>query len=227
MSNKGNSRHIKRLAASKYADIARKEAKYMIKPSPGRHTLSTSISLASLLRDKLGIASDTNEALSVIKKGSVEVNEKIAKDGKLPVGFGDIIHILPTDQYFAVSVNRQGAVSVEKASKETKRIAKIVKKFAAKKGKLMVRLHDGTILECPSGANVNDSAVLKAGKIESIIKLEPGAKCTIYKGKHTGEQGTIKQISKGTAQARATVEIESGTGTVKTLLDNIIVTGGV
>ncbi|MEM3181390.1 MAG: S4 domain-containing protein [Candidatus Micrarchaeaceae archaeon] len=227
MSRKGNSRHIKRLAASKYMGIERKAAKYTIKPKPGRHSLAKSIALASLIRNKLHYASTMKEAVKVIKQGSIEVNGVSLKDAKQAIGYGDIIKIKPTEEYFKIEVNRQGAIKVEKSSTEPKRIAKILGKYVSKANTSMIRLHDGTVMRIPNGMKIstNDSVLISNNKIEQVLKLEQGASCVIYNGRHTGEKGTIKSITKGNALERAHVEIETDSGTVQTLLDNIIVTG--
>ncbi|MGC8547750.1 MAG: S4 domain-containing protein [Candidatus Micrarchaeia archaeon] len=225
MSNKGNSRHLKRLAASAYAGTHRKEAKYLLKPRPGRHSVEQSITLASLIRDKIAYAKTLKEAESVIKKGNIELNGKIVKDEKQAVGFGDLVHIVPTNEYFAIGVNRQGAISVSKASSDAKRIAKIVGKYVTKHKKIMLRLHDGTVVAAPDGAKVNDSVVLAEGKVERLVKFEPGVQCVVYKGRHTGEIGKLKSIKPGTAQSKATVELEAKSGIIQTLAENIIAVG--
>ncbi|MEM3781573.1 MAG: S4 domain-containing protein [Candidatus Micrarchaeaceae archaeon] len=227
MSSKGNRRHVKRLAAGAYAGIARKAAKYAIKPRPGRHFLENSIALASLIRDKLGYAGTLKEALRAIKQGSIEINGKVVTDAKQAVGYGDIIKIIPTEEYFQIGISRQGAVSAEKVGPGAKRIAKVIGKYVAKANTHMVRLHDGTSLRIPQGIEVstNDSVLLNKNKIEHVLKLEPGAGCIIYNGRHTGEKGTIKSIAKGNALSRALATVETASGSVQTLLDNIIVTG--
>ncbi|MGC8676259.1 MAG: S4 domain-containing protein [Candidatus Micrarchaeia archaeon] len=229
MSRKGNSRHIKRLAASKFEGLERKIAKYAMKPKPGRHSLELSVPLASLIRYKLQYAATDKEAVKAIKLKGVEINGKIAKSPKQPVGYGDIIRIVPTGEYFAIGVGGRGALSLEKVSADTKRVAKIVGKYVAKGNTLMVRLHDGTVLQVPKGMEIatNDSVLLAKGKIESVLKLEQGAQCSVYKGRHAGEKGTIKSITKGNTMEGARVEIDTQNGVVQTLLDNVIVTGGV
>lgn len=214
---------MKRLAASKYYAVKRKEAKYIAKPLPGRHTLLTSVTLLSLLRDKLGLVKTSKEADKAIKQGKIEVNGKVVKEPKAAVGFGDILHVLPTDEYYLVGVNRQGAVSLEKTTKDAKRVLKVVGKYVAKKGKVMLRLHDGTTLQ--GNANVNDSVVLANGKIEQVIKFQPGAKCIVYKGRHSSKQGVVKNIIPGSAQRKPEVELETPEGLVRTLVDNVIAVG--
>ncbi len=224
MSNKGNSRHVKRLAASKFAGIPRKASKYFVKQRPGRHTLDTSTPLLSLIRDVLSYASDANEAEFAIRKGYIELNGKVEKDPKQAVGYGDILHIIPNDEYFAVKVDKQGSIALEKADKNAKRIGKIVRKYMGKKGKQYIQLHDGSVFEAPEGAKVNDSVVIGNGKPEKVIKLEVGTTCTVYKGRHTSETGKVKSIIKK-GRSKATVEIETQNGTIQTLLENVIAIG--
>jgi len=226
MSNKGNSRHLKRLAASRFMGMHRKEAKYAAKPTPGRHTLAHSTSLLSILRDKLSYASNSAEAKHIIKKlQSITLNGRPVKDANIAVGYGDIIGILPTNEYYKVSVNKQGAVVLEKASSDAKRIGRIQDIYVVKGNKKMMRLHDGSVMPAIEGAKVNDSVVIANNKPESLLKFDSGATCFVYKGRHTSETGKIKEIIKGSAQSGSKVRVANDRGTFETLVENVIVIG--
>jgi len=225
MSNKGNSRHLKRLAASRFMGVHRKEAKYAAKPTPGRHTLAHSTSLLSILRDKLFYASSGAEAKHIIKKGAITLNGRLVKNASIAVGYGDIIGILPTNEYYKVSVNKQGAVVLEKASSDAKRIGRIQDIYVVKGNKKMMRLHDGSVMPAIEGAKVNDSVVIGNNKPESLLKFDSGATCFVYKGRHTSETGKIKEIIKGSARSGSKVRVANDRGTFETLVENVIVIG--
>ncbi len=226
MSRKGNSRHIKRLAMSSFLGIPRKEAKFIVKPNPGRHNLAGSIALVLLIRDKLKYARNSKEAEMIIKNGKIKVNGKVVKDPKFAVGYGDVIS-LATGEHYKVGVNNTGAVSLEKVDESAKRVYKVVGKYVEKGNKVMVRLHDGTVLAAPEqGIKVNDSVVMSnEGKIEKVLKFGVGAKCVIYKGRHPNRKGSIASITEGTASRPAMVEISTDSGSIKTVVDNIMVVG--
>ncbi|MGC9037208.1 MAG: S4 domain-containing protein [Candidatus Micrarchaeia archaeon] len=226
MSRKGNSRHIKRLAMSTFLGVPRKEAKFIVKPSPGRHDLGRSIALSSLLRDKLGYATNMKEAERIIRQGKVKVNGKVVKDTKFAVGYGDIVS-LASGEHYKVAINNQGAVALEKAEADAKRISKVIDKYVAKGGKLMIRLHDGTIAAAPSKEiKVNDSVAIGSdGKIEKVLKFGVGVECIVYKGRHPNKRGKVVSITEGTASRPMMVELATDSGSIKTVIDNIMVVG--
>ncbi len=226
MGSKGNNRHVKRLAAPKYLHIGRKVNAYVTKPNPGRHTLDSSIAISTVLKEKLGVASSAREARRILKSSSVEVNGKVVRDSRYPLGFGDVIHFKPSKETFTIGVGNRGAVKVEKLEgKEHARVFKVIGKYLAKGNKEMIRLHDGTVMASSKGVNVNDSVHLKEGKVHDVIKLQKGARCLVINGLHATESGTISEIKTGTALRRATVAIDGDKGRTETLLDNIMVVG--
>ncbi len=226
MGSKGNNRHIKRLAASRYINIGRKVNPYVLKPNAGRHTLDSSIAISTVIKEKLGIAQNERESRRILNAGSVEVNGKVVKDPRFPIGFGDVISFKPSKEQFSIGVGRSGTITVSKAQgHHHDQPLKVVGKYIASSKKEMVRLYNGVIIPSANGVSVNDSVMVKDGKIHKVIKLEKGAKCLVVKGVHASLEGTIAEIKKGTALRDATVEIHGKSGSTETLLDNIIVTG--
>lgn len=227
MGSKGNNRHIKRLASPRYFHVERKVSAYVIKPNAGRHTAGSSIALATVLKEKLQVTDNTKNTKRAVNAGSVEVNGKVVKDFRYPLGFGDIIHFKPGHENYVVGVGRKGAISVSKAdSKEAaEQVFKVIGKYVSKGNKEMIRLYNGTVISSSKGVKVNDSVSIKDGKVKGVMKLEKGAKCLVIKGIHASESGTITEIKQGSALRGATVEIEGSSGKTETLLDNIMVVG--
>ena len=224
MASKGNKRHIKRIAASGYAGVSRKKEPYLIKPNAGRYRLSRSIALLVVLREKLGIASTGKEARKIIRLGHVEVNGKVIKDERYPLGLNDVLHIKQTGESYVIHANRNGVVTLEALKDSGKRILKVIDKYTAKGNKPMIRLYDGSAA-ANSEAKPNDSVVLKEGKIEKVLHLQPGAKCLVTEGTHTSQIGTLTELRKGSATTNATVMIDSNGEVFETLLENIMVVG--
>ncbi len=227
MSNKGNNRHVKRLAASKYMGIERKTSAYVVKPAPGRHTLDANIAITTVLKEKLHVAGNSKESRTLLKAGKIFVNGKVVKEEKYPVGFGDVIFLKPSDSHYKVGVGRYGTFNIEKvAKKDAEEITcKVIGKYVSKGGKLMMRLHTGAIMPAEKSVNVNDSVTLLGDKVKSVIKLAPGTKCIVYKGVHAPIHGSIKSIKHGSMVRDATAEIESGKERFETTVDNIIAVG--
>ena len=223
MGNKANSRHIKRIASSKYMSISRKKSTYIAKPLPGRHNKLSNISLKTVLTEKLGLTSTGREAEIIIKSKDIKVNGKTITEPLYGVGFGDIIHIKDEKDGYIVLTNKHGTFSIEK-NKGAKSVFRVVGKYIAKGKKVMIRLHDGSTLNVANSKNinVNDSVELKDGKIDSIVTLKEGGKCMVIKGTHASESGTINKIHPGTATRMTLVSIASGKGNFETTLENIM-----
>ncbi len=225
MGSKGNNRHIKRLAAPRYLHIERKVNAYVLKPNAGRYTLLDSIALSTILKEKLNVAHNSREVKRILKAGSVEVNGQVIKEERYPIGFGDIIHFKPNGEKYEIGVGSKGVIKVSKHEGKAEQPSKVVGKYIAKSNKEMLRLYNGVTLPSIKGVSVNDSVLIKDGKVHKILKLEKGAKCLVVKGVHASLEGTIAEIKKGTALRDATVEIHGHKGNTETLLDNILVIG--
>ncbi len=223
MAAKGSSRHMKRLASPNYMAVGRKVATFVTKPNPGRHTLESSLALSTFIKEKLELARSTGEARKAIKGGRIEVNGRIIREPKYPIGFGDVIRIVPSDESYWVHVGKYGVFEAMKSNRKIEQKAlKVVGKYLARGGKLMLRLSNGNVMHTDQQVRVNDSVLLQGSKISGVIKFEKGAKCLVVKGIHAPEQGIIKQIDAGTAQREATVVIESKEGDFQTLVKNVM-----
>ncbi len=225
MGNKGNSRHIKRLSAPRYLSIGRKEEKFAPKPNPGRHTLQGSVALLVVIRDKLGLANNAKEAKTIIHSRVVEVNGKAVADARYPIGLSDSLHIKGEDAYYAVKPGLHGNFAIEKTSKEAAEAMprKVVGKYLARNGRLMLRLHDGTSMSAEkSNANVNDSVLLSENRVAKVIKFEKGGNCEVIMGVHAPQSGKILEIKPGTASRGMLIEVSGSGGSFETVAENIM-----
>ncbi|MEM0124414.1 MAG: S4 domain-containing protein, partial [Candidatus Micrarchaeaceae archaeon] len=211
----------------RYTKIKRKGFKYLKKPDPGRHTLESSIALITVITEKAGLANNAREAKSIIKKGLIEVNGKVVKSPGYPIGLEDVLHIKSSDCYYRVSVGRGGTfllAEIKKADAALQTL-KVLGKYTEKKGRIMLRLHNGNVIEGKPEIRVNDSVIVEQNKIKGIIKFEKGALCRAIKGVNAPETGRITDIKPGTSRRRAMVEVESAKGRFETSADNIMVVG--
>ncbi|HVC58645.1 MAG TPA: S4 domain-containing protein [Candidatus Acidoferrales bacterium] len=226
MANKGKSRHIKGLNAPKYMAIHRKEQRYVVKQDAGRHTLATSVALL-LVAKKLNIVDNSADARKIIKTGNVSVNGKQVNEPKYPVGLNDIIEVKGHSHY-KIGIDRLAKISIGEATKAEAgaRICRIIGKYKAEGGELMLRLHDGSIVKGGKEARVNDSVVLDhKGKISKIVKLDIGSQCSVINGVHVGSSGAVKELKEGNMHKGKSAIIESKEGKFETLVKNIMVTG--
>ncbi len=225
MGNKGNDRHVKRLASPRYQHVERKVNPYIIKPNAGRHTSATSIALATVLKEKLGVVGSTKEAKIVLGSGSVEVNGKVIRDFRYPLGFGDVLKFREGNEHYRIGVGRKGVVNIEKSTATSEQVFKVIGKYVSKGNKEMIRLYNGSVVQSAKGVKVNDSVKVKDGKVSAVIKLEKGASYLVIRGVHASEGGTISEIRPGTAVRPAIVEIDGKGGKKETLLDNVMAVG--
>lgn len=220
MGSKGNSRHIKSLAAPRYYAVHKKERMYTMKPAPGRHTLQRSIPLLAFAR-KIGIAATRSSGTKMIKGKDILVNGRPITDERYPIGLNDIVELAPAKQSYRITINTRGQVTIEKAD-GISRLCKIVQKYKTGKGQVMIRLHDGTVAKAPKDASTNDSVSMGKDGVEKVVKLQKGSKCTVIEGVHVGESGTVKEIKPGTANVPSAVTVEGTAGEFETLLRNIM-----
>ena len=223
MGSKGNNRHVKRLASSRYMKINRKSAKFVTKPAPGRHTRDTTISLITLLKEKLGVANNSKEARSILKSGSVSVNGKAIKEEKYPIGIGDAIHLQKAKESYRVVPGSKGVFSIDKAAAGEKQAFKVLNKYTVKGNKIMIQLNNGNVIASDNNVKVNDSVVLEKGKVSSVIRFATGSNCLVVKGIHAPATGKIKGVKPGTSGREALVEIEGNGASFETAAKNVMV----
>lgn len=227
MANKGNNRHIKSLNAPKFFGVAKKGHKYTAKQSPGRHSFEKSAPLQTIVKKTL-LFSGTAEAVKSIKNMQIAVNGSKVKDPKYPVGLNDIISIEPIGKKFLVSINLHGQAVLKEHAGQIERNAKVTGKYLYRGNKLMIKLHDGSVIPSPSkDVKVGDTIVLSESKdAKQHFPLKAGASCMVIDGVHVGAMGKIVNMAKGNMHTGATATVEQDNGErFNTLAKNLIVTG--
>lgn len=224
MTNKGRSRHMASLAAPKYFGIERKAHVYISKPNAGRHTLDRSVSLALSLK-KLGFANSSSEAKKIISSGIVSLNGKKMWDPRFPVGLSDTLEV--KGKAYRVSINNLAKVSFDEAKKtdHEAQLYRIIGKYKAKEGKIMLRLHDGRIIKSDNKVRVNDSVIIDTkGSVKKVLKMDVGAECFVFSGVHVGTNGKIKSITPGNEKREASAVIIPKSGDeFETIIKNVMV----
>jgi len=97
--------------------------------------------------------------------------------------------------------------------------------YMAMGNRLMLRLHDGSVVEGKADINVNDSITIEKGKIASHLKMGAGAHCRVIDGAHVGTSGEIKELIAGGMNRPSAVTVaQKDGGTFQTPVRNIMVT---
>jgi small subunit ribosomal protein S4e len=200
MANKGNSRHLKRLAKSPMLNITPKTALWLIKPKAGAHKADESIPLLVLIRETFGFGENLKEVKHILSAGDVLVDGTARREPKFAVGLMDIISIPKMKKFYQVfSVKgRLKLVDITEADAKLKS-CRIVGKTYVTGNKIQLNLHDGKnilIEKEEDRFKVGDTVriTIPNYKVDAFLKLEKGANCYIYRGKHSGKLGTLEEI---------------------------------
>ena len=240
MGRKGERGHLKRKPAPKLWPIHRKEAVWTVMSKPGPHSRSSSLPLALIVRDMLGLAKTGKEAKNIISKGKIIVDGKVRRDEHFLVGLMDVVSIVDAKKSYRVLPSKKGLMLHPINSDETAfKLYRIEDKTIVKGGQLHLDLHDGT----SSLINISDPQtpqedvyqtldVLKISVPEREIlghtKLTTGANAIVIGGKNMGKCGKVTALEKKPNQKRrdTIVTIEDADGNqFQTILNFVFILG--
>jgi small subunit ribosomal protein S4e len=199
--------HTKRIAIG-YG----KENKWVSTPNPGAHTRKESIPLILVVRDILGFADTSREAKKIIHDGLVSVDKKVRRDHKYGVGLMDVIEIPTISKHYRMVPGKKGLEMKEIDEKESSiKPCRVIGKTVVKGGKIQLVLHDGgALLADKDDYKTNDTIVIKLPerKMSEAIRFEKGNLALIYKGRHKGMSGKIKDIILATATRKSVTTLD-------------------
>lgn len=237
MARMGGGRTLKRHAAPAWWPILRKQTTWVIKPSPGPHSLETSIPLLLVLRDLMGLVRNRHEAKVVLNQSKILVNGKVIRRPDFPIGVMDVISIPDMGSHFRMLPFRGSLVPHRIPESELFRILRIENKTCVKGLKLQLNLSGGANLlldlKSPTDAkNVPFKTLdslkmdLRARQILEHLQLKVGSYALVVRGKNSGAHGTIQEIVPAFKRRKSLVKIKSVDGnTIETILDYIYVIG--
>ena len=226
MGKKGKTGRLKRKPAPRFWPIHRKEFSWVVKPSPGPHSLEDCLPLSLVLRDVLGVAKTRKEARMIISQGEVYVDGKIRRKDDFPVGLMDVISIPNLNKFFRIMPSPKGLSFNPVSKKETGiKLCRVEDKTTIKNGRVQIALHDGSNIAAKAADYKKSQDVvyetfdtLKLGLPEKQViehlKTKEGNLVVITGGKNVGKQGRIIEIEKAEAKKRrnALVVIEDEEG---------------
>ncbi len=204
MANKGGSSHLKRLAAPRYAPIARKEFVWLAKPMPGPHPGSESVALLTLVRDVLGLADNAREARKIIRGGELLVDGRSVRRERFPVGLMDVISIPSMNKHYRAVIDAHERMKLAEISEKEAgyKLCRIQRKSNLKGKTMQAGLHDGRNIIAEKELKVGDTVKLAVPgqKILDVMRLAPEARCLVVKGKHAGTIATVAKIHQRTSR---------------------------
>jgi small subunit ribosomal protein S4e len=210
---KGKTERLKRKPAPKFWPLHRKEFSWVVKPSPGPHSLGTCLPLSIVLRDILGVAKTRKEAKMIISQGKVCVDGKVRRKDDFPVGLMDVISIADLNKFFRIMPSQKGPFLNPVSKKEISfKLCRVEDKTTVENGCVQIALHDGSnILVKVDPKNQREIIyetldILKLGlpkkQVIDHIKTKEGNLAIITGGKNIGKQGRIVEIEKAEAKKR-------------------------
>ncbi len=240
MARKGGSTGLKRKPAPKFWPIHRKEFFWVVKPSPGPHSLENCLPLTIVLRDILGFAKTRKEAKTIVSKGKVYVDGKVRREDDFPVGLMDVISIPDIDNYFRIVPSSKGLILHPISKDESNfKLCRIEDKKIVENGHVQLNLHDGSNILVkvvdPKKPQEDTYKALDTVKISlperqilEQVKMKENDFAMITSGKNIGKHGKIIEIekTKGKKRTNALVTIEDKKGNrYQTILNFVFAIG--
>jgi small subunit ribosomal protein S4e len=240
LGKKGGTTGLKRKPAPRFWPIHRKEFTWVVRPSPGPHSLQNCLPLAVVLRDILGLAQTRKEAKTIVSQGKVLVDRKVRKKDNFPVGLMDIVSMPDADKNFRIVPSKKGLI-LQPISKEEAvfKLCRIEDRTVIKNGHVQLNLHDGSnlLVKAADAENQKEDVYktldtiklsLPEKQILESIKTKEKGFAIITGGKNIGRYGKIVEIEKaeGKKSRNAFVTIEDAKGDRYQTILNFIFTIG-
>lgn len=190
--------HLKRISAPKTWILNRQVRTFTIRPKPGAHALSEGLSLGSIVRDELKLASTLTETKKVLINNEILVDGKRRKEYQFMVGLFDVVKVPLLKHSYRVILDQKGRIKIVliPEAESSIKVCKVVGKKVLSGKKLQINLHDGKNVLSDVKVNVGDSVVvtLPEFKIKEVLPLTSGATIFLTRGKHHGDLGKFKTI---------------------------------
>ena len=240
MGKKGESAGLKRKPAPRFWPIHRKEFVWVVKPSPGPHSLESCLPLAIILRDILGFAKTRKEAKTIVSQGKISVDGNIRREDDFPTGLMDVISMPDIDKHFRILPSKKGLILHPISKDEVSfKLCRIENKTTVKNGRVQLNLHDGSniLVKVADPKNPQEDVYetldtlkvsLPERQILEHIKLKENDFAIITGGKNIGKYGRIVAIESAKGKKRrntlAVIEDEKG-NRYQTILNFVFAVG--
>jgi len=216
MGKKSGRGKLKRISAPASWDIARKEARFITKPSPGTHAVAKSYSLAVVLRDLLEMVATQKEVMQVLTKGQVMVDGIARHDPGFPVGLFDVVSVPKEGKAFRLVPSPDGLVPLDIVSTEAgMKLCRVKSKVKVTGGHIQFGFHDGrSMLDDKLVASCGDTVVMRvpAQTVVENVKLAKGSTGLVVSGERAGQVGRIISVKKGTSSREKMIALSLPSG---------------
>ncbi len=191
-----------------------------------------------ILREILGYAKTSREAIHIISTGKVKVDGVVRRDHRYPVGLMDVLQIEGSNQIFRILPKPNAGLSPTPIDQKESafKICKIVGKKTVSGGMTQLNFHDGRNMIIQTGdprQKIGEEYLvggavqlgLPAQKILGQVPFQTGALGLVVDGRNQGLVGKIGSITPGTHARQKTVRIETDGGAFETPAAYVIPVG--
>jgi small subunit ribosomal protein S4e len=216
MGKKGGRNKMKRLAAPRSWDISRKAARFVFKPLPGPHEISSAYPLGVVIRDLMSMADLSKELKFIMKGGKVLVDGKERRTPRFPVGLFDVVSVPVEGVDYRLVPSPKGLVLAKVNADEAKtKLCSIRTKTKVKGGHIQYGLHDGrSMVDDGLDLTPGDAVLLEVSsqKVLDKAKLAKGSLGLVLTGDRAGQLGKIADVKKGTISREKMVRLTLPSG---------------
>jgi small subunit ribosomal protein S4e len=240
MGKKGKTGRLKRKPAPRFWPIHRKEFQWIVKPSPGPHSLEKCLPLSVVLRDIFSIAETRKEAKTIVAQEKIYVDGKARRKDDFPVGLMDVISMPAANKFYRVMPTHKGLSPIQISKEDASfKLLRVEDQTIGRNGVVQFAFHDGSNMRVKMEGPKNSSSVsfstfdilkvsLPDKQIINSLKTREGNFAVITGGKNIGKHGKIMEIEKTEAKKRrnALVIVEDEAGNrYQTILDFVFSIG--
>lgn len=216
MGKKGGMNKMKRLAAPRSWDISRKSDRFVFKPVPGPHQISSAYPLGVVVRDLMSLADLSKELKYIMKNGKVLVDGKERRTPRFPVGLFNVVSVPVEGTDYRLVPSPKGLVLAKVGNEEARtKLCSVRTKTKVKGGHIQYGLHDGRSI-VDDGLNLapGDAVLLEvpSQKVLGQTKLAKGSLGLVLTGDRAGQLGKITDVKKGTISRERMVKLTLPSG---------------
>ena len=215
---------MKRMYAPSHWCLEKLKGVYATRPSAGPHKLRECIPLTVLLQNRLKYALSGQDAIKICRNrdGNIKIDNKIRRDPRFPLGFGDVVTIPKTGENFRILYDIKGRFQpVRIDAKEAGfKLCKVKRKCMGKNKIPYIVTHDGRTIRFPNPEIKKNDTVqvslalfyllssfilylilfaffqlnLETGEIDKVVKFENGANVFVTGGNNIGRVGQLMHV---------------------------------
>jgi len=198
---RGPQKHMKRLNAPSHWMMGKLLGVYAPKARPGAHKERESLPLILILRNRLKLALNRNEAMLVTKQRFIFVDGRVKTDPKTPVGFMDVLSIPKGNDFYRVLYDVKGRFVLNRITEEASKfkLLKVRKVCTAANNVAVAHTHDGRTIRYPDPLIKAGDTVkfdIEEGKILDFIKFKVGVQVMVTGGANTGRVGRVVDVER-------------------------------